>query len=78
MVVYGSCIGDGNRHNHNDLPVVVLGKGGGTIKTGRHMLFDKKEEIPLANLWMSLLDRMGAKDIESLGDSTGRLDGLMG
>jgi hypothetical protein len=78
MVVYGSCIGDGNRHNHNDLPVVVLGKGGGTIKTGRHMLFDKKEEIPLANLWMSLLDRMGAKNIESLGDATGKLDGLMG
>ena len=35
MVIYGSCIGDGNRHNHNDLPVVLLGKGGGTIKTGR-------------------------------------------
>jgi hypothetical protein len=42
------------------------------------MLFNKRDEIPLANLWMSLLDRMGAKDIESLGDSTGRLDGLMG
>ena len=34
--------------------------------------------MPLANLWMSLLDRMGAKDIEQLGDSTGRLEGLMG
>jgi hypothetical protein len=76
MVAYGSCIGDGNRHNHNDLPVVLLGKGGGTIKTGRHMKFDKN--TPLANLWMSMLDRMGAKDIEKLGDSTGRLDGLMG
>jgi hypothetical protein len=78
MVVYGSCIGDGNRHNHNDLPVVVLGKGGGTIKTGRHMMFEKNKEIPLANLWMSLLDRMGAKEVEKLGDSTGRLEGLMG
>jgi hypothetical protein len=79
MIVYGSCIGDGNRHNHNDLPVVVLGKGGGTIKTGRHMMFNKRDEVPLANLWMSMLDRMGAKDIEELlGDATGRLDGLMG
>jgi hypothetical protein len=76
MVTYGSCIGDGNRHNHNDLPVVLLGKAGGTIKTGRHAKYER--DTPLGNLWMSLLDRMGAKDIEQLGDSTGRLDGLMG
>ena len=75
MVVYGSCIGDGNRHNHNDLPVVLLGRGGGSIKTGRHVKYDK--DVPLANLWMSLLDRMGAKDIEKLGDSTGRLSELL-
>jgi hypothetical protein len=79
MIVYGSCIGDGNRHNHNDLPVVLLGKGGGTIKTGRHLVFEKRDDTPLANLWMSMLDRMGAKDIEELlGDATGRLDGLLG
>jgi hypothetical protein len=76
MVTYGSCIGDGNRHNHNDLPVVLLGKAGGTIKTGRHAKYERN--TPLGNLWMSLLDRMGAKDIEQLGDSTGRLEGLMG
>jgi hypothetical protein len=76
MIAYGSCIGDGNRHNHNDLPVVLLGKGGGTIKTGRHAKYER--DTPLGNLWMSLLDRMGAKDIDQLGDSTGRLEGLMG
>ncbi len=37
MIVYGSGIGDGNRHNHNDLPVLLLGKGGGTLKSGRHI-----------------------------------------
>jgi hypothetical protein len=42
-------------------------------------MFNKRDEIPLADLWMSMLDRMGAKDIEELlGDATGRLDGLMG
>jgi len=75
MIVYGSCIGDGNRHNHNDLPVALLGRGGGSIKPGRHLKYDK--DVPLANLWMSLLDRIGAKDIEKLGDSTGRISELM-
>ncbi len=75
MIVYGSCIGDGNRHNHNDLPVALLGKGGGIDQAGRHVKFDK--DVPLANLWMSLLDRMGAKDIEKLGDSTGRIGELL-
>ena len=36
MIVYGSGIGDGNRHNHDDLPVIVAGRGGGTITPGRH------------------------------------------
>ena len=34
MIVYGSGIGDGNRHNHDDLPILVAGQGGGTLKTG--------------------------------------------
>ncbi len=37
MIVYGSGNGDGNRHNHDDLPILLAGKGGGTIKTGRHI-----------------------------------------
>jgi hypothetical protein len=73
MIVYGSGIGDGNRHNHDDLPILVAGGGGGTIKPGRHVAFPK--ETPLSNLHLSLLDRMGSAS-ESLGDSTGRLSGL--
>ena len=72
MVVYGSGIGDGNRHNHDDLPVLLLGKGGGTVEGGRHLAFPKRADTPLMNLYLSLFDRMGAPT-ERFGDSTGRL-----
>jgi Protein of unknown function (DUF1552) len=75
MVAYGSGIGDGNRHNHDHLPVVLLGNGGGGLRTGRHLRYDK--ETPLNNLWLSMLDRMEATT-EHLGDATGRLEGLSG
>ena len=70
MLVFGSGIGDGNAHNHDDLPVVLFGKGGGTITTGRHVRYEK--ETPIANLYLALLDRLGVP-VESLGDSTGKL-----
>src|SRR5438105_11673378 len=73
MIVYGSGIGDGNRHNHNDLPVLLAGRGGGTIKTGRHLVYTKN--TPLNNLYLSMLDRMQVA-AQSLGDSHGRLWGL--
>jgi Protein of unknown function (DUF1552) len=73
MLVYGSAIGDGNRHNHDNLPILVAGKGGGTLKAGRHLVYPRN--TPVNNLWVSLLDRMGAS-IDKLGDSTGRLPGL--
>ena len=72
MLVYGSGIGDGNRHNHDDLPVLLLGKGGGTIEGGRHLVFPRRSDTPLMNLYLSLFDRMGAPT-ERFGDSTGRL-----
>ena len=70
MLVYGSGISDGDWHNHDNLPIMLVGKGGGSIKTGRHMTFPK--ETPLMNLYLSLFDRMGAST-ERFGDSTGRL-----
>ena len=73
MVVYGSGLGDGNRHNHDDLPVLVAGRGGGTIQAGRHLRVSK--QTPMANLYVSLLDRMGA-GVERFGDSTGPLGQL--
>jgi hypothetical protein len=74
MIVYGSGNSDGNRHNHDDLPILLAGKGCGTIQSGRHLRYPR--ETPLNNLWVSLLDRMECT-VESLGDSTGRLPGLM-
>ncbi|CAN5325263.1 DUF1552 domain-containing protein [soil metagenome] len=70
MIVYGSGIGDGNRHNHDELPILLLGKGGGTLQTGRHLKFPK--ETPLMNLYLAMFDRMGCP-AERFGDSTGKL-----
>ncbi len=73
MVVYGSGISDGNRHNHDNLPILLAGSGGGSIETGRHLRYDL--ETPVCNLFMSMLDRMGV-NAPFIGDSTGRLAGL--
>jgi len=74
MIVYGSGLSDGDRHNHDDLPIFLAGKGGGTIKTGRHVKL--KHETPLNNLFLSMFDRAGATGIPRFGDSTGRLKEL--
>ncbi len=73
MVAYGSGNSDGNRHNHDDLPILLAGKAGRSITTGRHVRY--RQNTPLNNLWLSMLDRMGS-GVESLGDSTGRLSSL--
>lgn len=73
MLVYGCAIGDGNRHNHDDLPVLLIGGAGGTVKTGRHIQYSKN--TPMANLYLSMLDRAGL-DLPRFGDSTGKLDNL--
>lgn len=75
MILYGSGLSDGNRHNHDDLPCILAGRAGGTISTGRHIKFE--QETPMNNLFLSMLDRMQA-GVEKLGDSSGRLPGLEG
>ncbi len=70
MVMYGSGLADGNQHAHHDLPILLAGRGGGTLAPGRHVRYAK--DTPLANLDLDLLDRMGAHQ-ERFGDSTGRL-----
>jgi hypothetical protein len=75
MLCYGSGLSDGDRHNHDDLPVLLAGGAGGTLAGGRHLRFP--QNTPMANLFLSLLDRMGAS-VERFGDSTGRLKGLEG
>ena len=72
-MIYGSGISDGNRHNHDDLPILVAGKAGGRIKQGRHVTY--QTETPMTNLLLSVLDCVGVH-AEKLGDSTGRLQQL--
>jgi hypothetical protein len=73
MILYGSGLGDGNRHNHDDLPVLLAGRAGGTIDTGRHV--QVAPETPMCNLFLSMLDRMGV-EAPFIGDSTGRVSEL--
>ena len=73
MIAYGSGNSDGNRHNHDDLPVLVAGGGCGTLRTGRHVRY--QNGTPISNLWVSMLDRMNV-EMDRLGDSTGALSEL--
>lgn len=73
LVLYGSSISDGNLHTHHDLPIVLAGGGGGTVKGNRHVMYPK--ETPLNNLLLSMLEKAGVQ-ADKLGDSTGKLDCL--
>jgi len=75
MIAYGSGNSDGNRHNHDDLPILLAGSGCGTLKSGRHVRYPN--ETPLTNLWLAMLNRMSVETAQ-LGDSTGLLQGLGG
>jgi hypothetical protein len=72
MIVYGAGLSDGNRHLHEDLPTMIVGRAGGTIKTGHRMVF--RRETPMCNLFLEMMDRMGVH-MEHFGDSTGKLVG---
>jgi len=70
MIVYGSGLSDGDRHTHEDLPVLLFGRGDGSLRPGRHIVYPV--DTPMNNLFLTLLDRMGVR-AETLGDSTGRV-----
>ncbi len=70
MVVYGCGNADGNRHTHDNLPVILAGGGGGTLQKGRHV---DMGSVPMSNLFLSMADRMGVKSLQRIGDSSGRL-----
>ncbi len=78
MILYTSYMADGG-HGTESYPVLLAGKAGGTLKTGRHLRFTEK--APVANLYVEMLNRMGAKT-ESFGDShtsrfAGKLNGRL-
>ncbi len=70
MILYGSGNADGNRHTHEDLPIVLAGSGSGAFRPGRYV---KTPGVPISNLFLSMADAMDAKHVDSHGDSTGRL-----
>ena len=70
MIVYGAGMSNSNAHSPYDLPILVVGGGAGQLNTGRHVMFPS--ETPLANLQVTLLDKLGV-GVERLGNSTGRL-----
>ncbi|MCX6367790.1 MAG: DUF1552 domain-containing protein [Armatimonadetes bacterium] len=73
MLVYGGGISDGDRHNHDDLPLLIAGGAGGTLKGGQHIKY--KNGTPMTNLLITMLDRFGVPG-ETLGDSTGKVQQL--
>jgi len=72
MVLLGNGNGDAARHDHRNLMTILAGRGNGTLTPGRYLKYD---DVVISNLWLSLMDRMGAVE-ERFGDSTGRLPGL--
>jgi hypothetical protein len=73
MILCGATIKDGNRHTEENLPLLLAGRGKGTLRPGRRLRAPAK--TPLCNLYVSMLDRMGIK-VDKFGDSTGPLEGL--
>ena len=74
MYLYGSGMGNSSIHSHSDLPIVLVGGGAGKLKGGRHIKYDKP--TPLANLHLTLLDKVGIHQ-DSFGDSQGRVEELL-
>ena len=75
MILYGSALADGDRHEHENLPLLMAGRGGGRIVTGRHLRY--ASETPMCNLLLSMLNIAGV-NASRHGDSTGFLRGLEG
>lgn len=69
LILFGSSIRDGNKHDPRNLPLVLAGHGGG-VKGGQHLVAEK--DTPLCNLYASLLNRAGV-ETNAFGDSTGWL-----
>jgi hypothetical protein len=70
LIAYGSGNSDGDRHNHDDLPVALLGGSKLGVEGNRHVIHPK--ETPITNLWLAMLAKAGIQR-ENLGDSTGLL-----
>jgi hypothetical protein len=75
LILYGTNMGNSNQHQHYDVPHILVGGAGGALKGGRHLAF-KQKTTTTGNLLYSIL-RMYGIEVESIGDSTGPLAGLV-
>ncbi len=73
LFLYGSGMGDSDRHDHSDLPILVAGGAAGKMRGGRHIRFDSP--TPLSNLHLTLLNKVGVP-LETFADSNGRVEDL--
>ena len=71
LVLYGSPMGNSNLHNHKRVPLILLGHAGGRLKGGTHV--KPPDETPSANMYLTLLHRIGFDDLAGFGDSTGEI-----
>jgi hypothetical protein len=71
LIVWGSSMGDSNLHNHKRCPLFFVGHGGGHFKGSTHI--KAEDGTPMANAFLTLLQRLGHDDLEVFGDSTGAM-----
>jgi hypothetical protein len=74
IYLYGSGMSNGDKHDHVNLPILVAGGGAGKLKGGRHIRY--AEPTPLANLHLTLLDKVGVR-LDSFADSSGKVKELL-
>jgi len=74
LYLYGSGMSNGDKHDHVNLPILVAGGGAGKMKGGRHIRY--AQPTPLANLHLTLLERVGVR-MDSFADSKGKVDELL-
>jgi len=75
MLLYTSGMSNGNRHSRENLPVLLAGRAGGTLKPGRYVDYDWKKRTPICNLYVEMLNRLGIP-ARKFGDSSGGLPHL--
>jgi hypothetical protein len=75
MLLASAGLSDGNTHRHFDLPTLLIGRANGQLRPGRHIAYEPKEKMPIANLYLNMLNAMGV-EADHFGDSTKRLSEL--
>jgi hypothetical protein len=72
LVLYGSNLGDANKHTTDNMPLLLAGGG---FRHGQHLAFDREKNYPLPNLFVSMLQQMGIES-DKFASSTGTMRGL--